>query len=237
MQLPSLSILIPCYNTQTTVESVIQNAYTVGKQVSRTVEIIVIDDASSDNTATILASLQEKIPILRIYTHADNKGYGATIKSLYMKARYDWLFSLPSDDQFDAKELKKLVVHTKSADMILGLRAQRNDNMKRKVQSFIYNRLLNLLYGLAINDVNTIRLMKRHTFKQITLISDSAFVDAELAIRMKKRGAHIVEVPITHKMREDHGGSGGKFFRTILPTVVEMVTMKFREYDLASSSS
>lgn len=226
MKLSSLTIVIPCYNTETTVQDVVLNAHTISKQVSRSVEILTLDDASTDNTPLILLNLKSKIPSLRILTHRANKGYGETIKTLYQKATGDWIFSLPSDDQFDAAELMKLLPYTTSADMILGRRIKRNDIAKRRLQSQIYNVLLRIFFGLNLHDANTIRLMKKSVITALPLVSRSAFVDAELAIRMEQHGYTIREVPVTHKIRADKGGSGGKFFKTILPTMIDMVKMR-----------
>lgn len=227
MKLTSLSIVIPCYNTESTVKNVIIQAYTVGKTVSKSVEIIALDDASSDATLSIVRSLKKKIPSLKLLTHRSNMGYGETIKTLYKSATRAWIFSLPSDDQFDANEIHKLLPFSKTSDMVLGRRVIRNDRSERKFQSYMYNVLLSKLFGLKLHDANTIRLMKKTVIDRISLLSHSAFVDAELAIRMTRAGMTIIEVPIIHKTREDHGGSGGKFFKTIVPTIRDMVAFYF----------
>ncbi len=226
MKLRSLTIVIPCYNTASTVQDVVLNAHSVAKRVSSSVEIITLDDASTDSTPAILVSLKSKIPGMRVLSHSVNKGYGETIKTLYQKATGDWIFSLPSDDQFDAAELMKLLPYTTSADMILGRRVKRSDIAKRRLQSQIYNWLLRFLFGMNLHDANTIRLMKKSVITALPLVSRSAFVDAELAIRMQQHGYTMREVPVTHKVRIDKGGSGGKFFKTILPTIIDMVRMK-----------
>lgn len=226
MKLASLSIVIPCYNTAATVRDVVQSAYTVAKRVSRSVEIITLDDASTDSTPAILQNLKSHIPGFRIHTHTVNKGYGETIKTLYQKATSEWIFSLPSDDQFDASEILKLLPYTDSSDMILGRRVKRNDVAPRRLQSLIYNGLLRMLFGMNLHDANTIRLMKKSVITALPLVSRSAFVDAELAIGMLKAGYSIQEVPVAHKIRTDKGGSGGKFFKTILPTIVDMLAFR-----------
>lgn len=228
MKLRSLTIVIPCYNTASTVQDVVLNAHSVAKRVSSSVEIITLDDASTDSTPAILMSLKSKIPGMRVLSHSANKGYGETIKTLYQKATGEWIFSLPSDDQFDAEEILKLIPYTESSDMILGRRVKRNDIAKRRFQSQIYNGLLRLLFHIELHDANTIRLMKKSVITSLRLQSRSAFVDAELAIKMLRAGLTIREVPVTHKVRVDRGGSGGKFFKTILPTIIDMVKMRLR---------
>ena len=228
MKLSSVSILIPCYNVALTVDSVVNDAYTTGKKATNHLEIIALDDASRDTTLHQLLSLQKTIPCLRIIRHAINQGYGKTIKELYYAAKNDWLFSLPSDNQFDARELFKLLPLTPRADMILGQRVLRRDTGRRLVQSKTYNALLNLMFGLPIHDVNTIRLMKRQVIQSVKLVSDSAFVDAELAIRAKRKGFRIVETPVIHKMRKDGGATGGNIRKTILPTIYDMFRMMYQ---------
>jgi glycosyltransferase involved in cell wall biosynthesis len=225
MKLSSLSILIPAYNVQGTIKSVVRDAYSVGKKVAETTEIIVIDDGSTDLTNRILRSVTPAVPHMRIINHDVNRGYGYTIKELYITGAYEWLYSLPGDDQFDAGELLKLLPATENADMILGWRKTRNDSLWRLFQSTVYNGLLNMFFGLHLHDVNTIRLMKKSLINSMTLTSGSAFVDAELAIRAKRSGYTVVEIPVTHKERAQKGATGGKIFSTILPTVVDMIRM------------
>ncbi|HUD19819.1 MAG TPA: glycosyltransferase family 2 protein [Patescibacteria group bacterium] len=227
MRLSSLSILIPAYNVEHTINKVVTDAHAVGKQVTDNLEIIVTDDASGDATGKQLLHLKQTVPHLRIITHKINRGYGKTIKELYQLGRREWLFSLPGDDQFDAKELMALLPETKHADMILGWREKRQDSLRRLIQSKTYNAILNILFHLNVHDVNTIRLMKRSVVHSIPLNSDTAFVDAELAIRLQKKKLKIIEIPIHHKMRKDTGATGGKFIITIYPTIIDIIRMKF----------
>lgn len=221
--LQSLSILIPAYNVDRSICDVVDNAYTVGKKITNNLEIIALDDASVDQTSSLLSKLQKKYRCLRVFHHAANRGYGVTIKELYTKGSKQWLFSLPSDNQFDAQELYKLVPLTSKADVILGRRLKRHDSPRRLIQSRVYNFLLNVFFGLSIHDVNTIRLMKRDVIKSVSLMSNTAFVDAELAIKAKRKGFWIIEVPITHKKRHENGATGGKILTTILPTIADML--------------
>jgi glycosyltransferase involved in cell wall biosynthesis len=223
----SVSVLIPCYNVEHTVERVVRGAYRAGQTITQDLEILVINDASRDLTGAKLKKLQKTIPVLRVITHAGNQGYGKTIKELYLTAGKSLLFSLPGDDQFDAEEIHKLLPHLKNADMILGWRTERHDPSGRLVQSRLYNWILNSVFSLNLHDVNTIRLMKKTVIQSVRLKSDSAFVDAELAIRARKKGFRIKEVPVVHKKRFESGATGGKFMKTILPTIIDIIRLQF----------
>ncbi len=224
MKLSSLSILIPAYNVEETIETVVRDAYAVGKTVTSRLEILILNDASTDKTATVLDVLKKTIKPLRIITHQKNQGYGKTIKELYVSASHEWLFSLPGDHQFDAKELLKLIPHTAQTDMILGWRVNRYDPPIRLVQSRVYNTLLDLLFHTRLHDVNTIRLMRKQVIEKIRLKTNSAFVDAELAIKAKRAHFHLREVAIAHRPRKTKGATGGKLLKTVLPTIVDIIT-------------
>lgn len=219
---------MPCYNDAGTIAQAVSEAYDVGKSVSDAFEIIVVNDASRDESGTILAKLGKKYKELRFISHENNLGYGATIRELYYSAKNEWLFSVPGDYQIGAKELLKLISKKDEADMIIGWRTNRQDPPGRLRQSRIYNGLLRVLFGLQIQDVNSVRLMKTGVFKKIKLTSSSAFVDAELAILMVRGGYSIREVPIEHRLQEGTSGGGGSL-KTILPTIIDMASFLFTE--------
>jgi len=233
-KLASLSFLIPAYNDEVTITSVITEAYDIGRQVAKTFDILVMDDKSPDKTGTILDALQKKYSELTVIHHTVNKGYGGTLRELYESAKGAWLFTIPGDYQIGASELTKLVPHADKADMIIGWRVVRHDPETRLRQSKIYNMLLRIFFGIKLHDINSVRLMKSSIMKSITLISTSAFVDAELTIRtQKKRKGNgkawtVIEVPIEHRSRSvgEQTAGGGKL-RTILPTIWEMLKYFF----------
>jgi dolichol-phosphate mannosyltransferase len=218
----SLTFIIPAYNNEATIETVIDKTTDVGKKLRIPFTIEVIDDASFDATGYILRKLTRRIPNLHVITHTKNTGYGQTIKELYQKASHTWLFSIPGDYQIGPSELTKLWPHRADADIIIGWRRERRDSPDRLRQSLIYNMLLRVMFGLNMHDINSVRLMKTSVLKSVRLTTSSAFVDAELAISAKRLGFRIMEVPIAHRARAGLGASGGKV-STILPTIRDMI--------------
>ena len=214
MRLSSLSFLIPAYNDEATIETVIREAVVVGKRVSETFEIVVIDDGSRERIVS---------GRVRLMTHPTNQGYGRTIKELYSAGGGEWLFTIPGDYQVGAKALETLLPYAKEADMILGWRQKRSDPFNRLLASRVYNTLIRALFGVTLHDVNSVRLMRRAVLKDIALTSDSAFVDAELVIRARRLGYNVIEVPISHRARSDGAGGGGNQWKTIAQTIIDMI--------------
>jgi dolichol-phosphate mannosyltransferase len=218
----SLTFIIPAFNDGATIKTVITKSVAVGKTLHIPFQICVVNDASTDSTASVLHTLTGQMNNLHIITHRINKGYGQTIKELYEKAKHTWLFSIPGDYQIEPGELTKLWAHRAGADMIIGWRRVRRDSAARLRQSYIYNRLLFLLFGITLHDVNSVRLMKTSIMKSVKLTTSSAFVDAELAITAKRLGFRVMEIPIAHRARAGLGASGGRL-TTILPTIRDMI--------------
>ncbi len=216
----SLTFIIPAYNDAGTIQTVVKKTVAVGKTLRIPFTILIIDDKSSDRTPDILKHLS--YPNVHVIFHRKNLGYGQTIKELYTKAGNQWLFSLPGDYQIEPNELRKLWRRKDAADMIIGWRKTRHDTPARLRESWIYNALLRILFGLPFHDVNSVRLMKTSLMKSIRLTSTSAFMDAELIIRAVRADYRVIEIPISHRARADAGGMGGKL-TTIVPTIKDML--------------
>ncbi len=231
-RLSSVSILIPAYNDVPTIKQAITEAVEVGEKAATKFEILVTDDGSTDNTRDLLQVLAKQHSHLHLILHQRNQGYGMTIKELYYKGTSEWLFSIPGDYQVGAKELYKLIPYIKNSDMIIGWRRERHDPLSRIFQSWLYNNLLHLLFGVDLHDVNSVRLMRRAVLQTIQLTSDSAYVDAELAIKAKKAGYNIKEVPIEHRQRIGSPGGGGSWV-TIASTITEMLQQFLKRLSIA----
>lgn len=210
-QLTSVSLVIPTYNDETTIARLIEDSDVLLSEVCSDYEIVVINDGSKDGTLSVVEEVASRYPQVRVINHPINKGFGATIRELYLSGKKDLIFSLPGDYQYAPKELLPMASGLNSHDFVIGLRVHRNDPPRRKFQSFIYNSMLRVLYGHRHKDVNSIKLFRRAILDHIELKSYTPFVDAELCIRAERAGFKVIEIPIEHLPRLSVGASGGKF--------------------------
>ncbi len=225
LPLASLSLIIPAYNDETTVGRLITDADGLLHNICRDYEIIVINDGSKDNTLAVLEETAKRIPRMKLINHEVNKGFGATIRELYLGGSKELIFSLPGDYQYHPKELLKMIEGLADGDLIIGKRIKRNDPFKRRMQSHTYNALMRILYGAWFTDVNSIKLFRKSILDTIELVSHTPFVDAELCIRTEKAGFRVREIDIEHLPRESQGASGGKL-SVIWETFSDLVTMR-----------
>ncbi|MCP5068125.1 MAG: glycosyltransferase family 2 protein, partial [bacterium] len=109
--MPELSLVFPVWNEQENVEALLRAALDLGNQLSGPFEIVVVDDGSSDESRSLVASMERNHPEIRLVTHPSNRGYGAALRSGLRAARGRWVFFSDADLQFDLNELHRLLGH------------------------------------------------------------------------------------------------------------------------------
>ena len=187
MEKISLSVFIPCFNEDKNIGELLSKAIQFLPKVSSDYEIIVVDDGSSDATFQIAQKISKENPQVKIIRHEKNKGYGAALRSGFENSKKDHIFFTDGDSQFDITELSKLVPYTKDYDIVAGFRIKRRDNFMRKINEFSFNRLVRVLFGLKIRDLNcAFKIYKKEVIDNLTLRSSLAFINSEMLIRAKR---------------------------------------------------
>src|ERR1700716_586895 len=118
---PSITAFFPCYNDSPTIATIVITADRTLRELTDDYEIIVGNDASSDNSEEILAELQAIYPRLRVLHHAANRGYGGNLRSMFAAATKDLIFYTDGDAQYDPAELADLYIRLGPAtDVVQG---------------------------------------------------------------------------------------------------------------------
>jgi len=124
-KLSSLSVFFPCYNEEKNVPIVVSQALQILPKFAKKLEIIIVDDGSTDHTRKVADQLSARDERVRVIFHDHNLGYGASLRTGFNESRYDWIFYTDGDSQFDLAELEKLVKRSTKNQVILGYRANR----------------------------------------------------------------------------------------------------------------
>jgi len=189
-------------------------------------EVIVVDDGSRDGTAAILEGLERSTPTLRVLRHAANRGYGAALRSGFDAARYEWIFMMDADNQFDPEEVARLLAEEAEADIVAGYRRRRRDPLLRRLNALAFFTLVRLLFGRLVRDVNcAFKLIRRDLLRQLDLQSSGALINTELLVKARRFEARIVEVPVEHFPRES-GRQTGANPRVVLRAFAELIAFR-----------
>lgn len=168
-----LSIIVPSYNEEKSVELTINQIKEVMSSLERTnYEIITVDDGSIDKTSKILG----KIKGIKVITHPYNKGYGASLKIGIKNAKYDWILISDADGTYPIKDIPKLLRYTDKYDMVVGSRSKRHIPLIRRLAKRIISSLANFLTNTKIPDLNSgFRVFKKEVALKFLHLFPSRF--------------------------------------------------------------
>lgn len=226
MPKPSISAFFPCYNDAHTIGDLVAQADEVLAALCDDYEIIVVNDGSKDESASVLAALSERMPRLRVVHHPTNRGYGAALRSGFDHATKDLVFYTDGDGQYDVRELPiLLMLLTDDTHFVNGMKMTRQDPPYRVFIGNLHRFVTRWTFWLPINDVDCdFRLIRRSILDKLRLSSSSGSICVELVKQAQRAGAQFREVSIHHYARRS-GASEFFTFRRIVRTYADLAVM------------
>jgi len=199
---PSVSLVIPMFNEEENIAHALACAASALDRYSGDYEIIVVDDASTDRSAEIVAREADANPRIRVVRHEVNRKLGASVKTGFAAARKDLVLYMDADLPFDPDAIGRAIQAMKvtRADVIAGYRLDRTtEGFRRTVFSYIYNSLIGLLFRWPHRDINfSFKLMRREVLEAIELKSEGSLIDAELIVKAKNLGFVIQQLGLDY---------------------------------------
>jgi glycosyltransferase involved in cell wall biosynthesis len=204
--------MFPCYNDGETIGGLVDDVHAALAPLVAELEVIVVNDGSSDNSRAVLDEMAATRPWLVVVHHERNRGYGGALISGFTAARYEWIFYTDGDAQYDAKEAALLVpLATEGVDIVQGYKLGRGDPFHRKVIGRVYHHVVKLLFHLPGRDTDCdFRLFRRSLVTNRPLQSTSGVICVEMMRSFREQGARFVEAPVHHYARPS---GKSQFFR------------------------
>ena len=224
----SISVFFPCYNEQENVSQTIEKALEVLEKLNVDFEIIIVDDGSADKTGQIADEIAGQDSRVKVVHHKHNLGYGAALQSGFMAAAKKLVFYTDGDGQFDINEMPPLLTLMEQYDIVSCYRLNRQDSIIRKINGWCWTKLVCLMFGLKIRDIDcAFKLYKREIFDKIEMSSTGALIDAEILARAARKGYRITQKGVHHYPRTS-GRQTGASIRVILRAFKELFRLQSR---------
>ncbi len=228
----TLSVVIPALNEERGIASIIRRVQAIEASLPsvgvETLEIIVVDDGSSDRTAEIAAGF----PSVRLVRHQINRGYGAAIKSGFCEARGELLAFLDADGTYPPERFTVLcrAALDEGADLVVGSRRSGSDShmpLVRRLGNVIWSNLVSLIGNRKVDDpASGMRVMRRSALHRLYPLPDGLNFTPVMSTRAIHEGLNLVEVPIPYDERVGRSKlsvmrDGTRFLKTIIWTALE----------------
>ena len=202
-----LSIVVPCYNEESTLEACIENVMAAFESEADTeLELIVVDDCSTDRSVEIATGLSARFPQIVLEKHPMNRGKGAALRTGFSRATGDFIAIQDADLEYDPNDIKRLLVPLKQgrADVVYGSRFLTGEvhrvlyywhSMGNKFLTF----LSNMFTDLNLSDVETCyKVFRREVIQSIDLQEDRFGFEPEVTAKIAERRLRVYEMGIAY---------------------------------------
>ncbi len=207
---PLLSIIVPVYNESATIAAVLERLLTIELPLPR--EIIAVNDGSKDGTAAALDAAAAMSPLISVIHHERNGGKGMALRTGLRRTNGSIVAIQDADLELDPAQLAGLVapVLRGDADAVYGSRFMHEAPhvpLMTRFGNATLTQLTNLLYGSSLTDMETCyKIMRGDLARSLPLVSNRFEIEPEITVQLLKRGARIVELPVTFSPRSKAAG-------------------------------
>ena len=212
-----LSIIVPIYNEERTIKKVLEKLSNL-KKSNLSIEIIVINDGSNDNSLKILKSLDKHYEML--ISENENRGKGYAVKKGIEAANGKYITFQDADLEYEPNDLLKFIniIDRFDPDLIIGSRINyseytRSHNIFHKFGNMFITFIFNLLYNTSFTDIYSCYACFKKDFININSIKSNGFEQhAEILAKVVKNGNKFYEVPINYNGRDYNDGKKIRFY-------------------------
>jgi len=201
-----ISVLMPLYNERWTLRAIVAQVLAVPLELD--LELVVVDDGSTDGSWELLQRLAEQDDRIRPIRHERNRGKGAAVRTAISHMTGDVAVVQDADLEYDPNDYPRLLqpILDGKADAVFGSRFSGHSRRASRFWHSLVNRGLTLVSN-ALNDVRLTdmetcyKMVRADALTQLRLTSNTFTLEPELACRLAQWGARIYEVPVSYNGR------------------------------------
>ena len=226
---PLLSVVMPVYNERASVGEIVDRVLSVPMRI----ELIAVDDASTDGSREILERLSKERGF-QMLTQDRNRGKGAAVRRGIDAATGQVIVVQDADLEYSPEEYPDLLdlIKKGKADAVFGSRfigRHRCFLFTHYLANLFLNLVTNVLYNTTLTDMETcFKAVRAELLKDMNLKSNRFGIEPEITAKLFKRGARVYEVPITYEGR-DYSEGKKITWRDGFPALWTLVKYRFTD--------
>lgn len=202
---PHLTIVIPAFNEEIRLSTTLPEIVSFCESLPFTVELLVVDDGSSDNTVQVVRSFAKKHRFVQVLPQKINQGKGAALKAGFARSKGEWILFMDADLSTPLSQFEKLWKKRHKAEIVIGSRKMKGakvvarQHIIRENLGKVFTLLTNVLATGSISDVTCgFKLFEGTAGRRVfgaSVLTDWSF-DAEVLFLASRFGYRILEVPV-----------------------------------------
>jgi dolichol-phosphate mannosyltransferase len=210
-----LSILMPAYNEEDTIEEIIKQVDTVDlRRINVEKELIIVDDGSKDKTIEIVHKLQKRYKYIKFIQHKKNTGKGGAIKTAIKAATGNVMIVQDADLEYDPQDYFKCILPILKGEAKVVYGSRRLDKRNKQYSGFSYylggigiTMIFNMLFFTRLTDEPTCyKTFRSDVIRRIKIDGNKFDWEPEVTAKIVRRGIRIHEVPIRYYPRSSDEG-------------------------------
>ena len=206
--MPTLTCVIPCYNEERTLERCLERVLAIASE-ALSLEIIVVDDASTDGSHAIAFEFEERYPEVRVERHPVNRGKGAALKTGFGRATGEYVAVQDADLEYDPRDLIRLLEPLTSgqADVVFGSRFVGSESHRmlffwHSIGNRCLTILSNMFTDLNLTDMETCyKVFRREVLESIEIEEKRFGFEPEIVAKVAAQRVRIFEMGIRYSGR------------------------------------
>jgi glycosyltransferase involved in cell wall biosynthesis len=199
----SISVVLPTHNEEHTIASTIPMVLETLARWMQDFEVIVIDDASTDQTAMIVASLAQTDARLRLVTHRVHQGYATALVNGFGYARKELIFFMNLKEGFDISALKDCFPLIEKYDAVIGYHSGNQGAWMDRLAGWIWNQIIRLMLGIRVRESNcAFTLIYTRFLREHPLKARGEMINIELLYRLTQSGRTYREIGVPRLQRQ-----------------------------------
>lgn len=202
MEKNGLSIIVPAYNEEHSLEKAIFSLLQVMKEIKLDYEIVIVNDGSNDRTGIIAEELVKIYPKIQVIHHAVNQMIGGAIISGIKSSNYSKVIVSPVDSPLDRHQLKLFLENSKEADIVCGYRPYRTGyKYWMRFLSEIYHKFCSTIFNIRLRDLTWISLYDKGKILSLNPRFKGIAFFPEILVKAVRKGLKIKEIVCEMKPR------------------------------------